>query len=138
MAPALRETLTAVRKAAPRLAGRDVSAAQSFLRASEPIRGAYTAVLDASTRYQALRTGQRAASALAGGPQQDKGDWFVDTRVRDIGRLPEHPVARLLQLAELPGGTVWMPTPAQQDQAAADYFAAGAEKRAGRLAGVPD
>lgn len=73
LAPALAETLAAVRKAAPKLAGHDVTAAETFLRASEPVRSAYNAVLDASTRYPGAEDRPAGRIGACGRPEAGQG-----------------------------------------------------------------
>lgn len=131
--PALVETLATVRAAAPKLGNVDPARPETALRASEASRKALVAIEDAVVRYQALRRARWAAATLDGGPAHDTAGWYAELRQPDALNVPlggpadrpmpwpEHPAARLIWLATVAAEQTWMPTPAEQDQAFAEW-----------------
>ena len=142
--PALAQVMEEVRDLEPKLEGRSVEAPQNFLRASVEARTAFNALNDLAYRYDGIRAAQQAAGRLLDGPQVDTGHKFREFRDPAAlgitisgmaGRsqpVPEPRLTRLVWTATVGKDEVWMPTVAEQDQAAAAYFER-AEKR--RFAG---
>ncbi len=145
--PALDELKAQLQKLGPKLAGYDVTAPETFLRAPEATRKAYNDLQDAVARYRAMRNARRAASALDGGPTGDRADWFSELRAPDavgveLGGRPDRPQpypsdagGYLLWLATVAAAEWWMPLPQQQDAALADYSDRTRPKRP-RMVGV--
>lgn len=134
--PAFEATLEAVRKAAPKLAGLDVTQSEAFLDAPAPVRAAFSELRAASARYNSLRAAQRACHTLAGGTRDGAGSFAQVRNVRQLygdrwqGHLqsswtpwPDHALSYLLWIVNSPAEP-WLPTVEEVNQAVEELQAA--------------